>query len=1258
MAYHEKEPRLINFEQDKSKLRKFKMEKAVWAPYTNMARQNMYQTLYHISRVLGLDVTNADEERLLLIPCIVLLKSKGKAEQKVKAMRMIDKHFPFIPPMIERWIELKYGEKDRNGNLFIPNNKKQPTPKLYYEVFEFMLPLLNLMRNYFTHYEFFSDKINKNGELKDAKMCERVGNLAQLLDYALTGARRTVKERFNVKEDNEKTPKDVNNKTSNKKDGPVFIKSDFDFFEQGNRYYDRCLTDKNNMTIIEKGREKTTKVERKGYIYKVTYKKENENFVRMTNMGLYLFLCLFLTKKYAKEFGDKTDFWGTKLPKRPTDKEILIMHETSCVYRMHLPKNRMESNRPDSALALDMLGELKKCPRELFDTLSASDQNRFRVKEKTDDGTVLMLRSHDRFAYHALSYLDTMKKFSSIRFQIDLGNYRYKFYDKDWVDKDLVEESETNEDRVRILQKEMVGYGRLSEIEEERKVRWENLIRLIDKPRADTTDTKPYITDHHASYHIENNHIGLQWNEDGKGILDRKSIFMPDTTLPEWVNDDTKKKDLDNPADKVALCHPPKAWLSVYDLPAVCFLTYLTGSGECAERIIIETTNNYNRLFKDIYDGILVPSDEVIPSDVCKDIVLKRAMAKNYSYVLDKYKIDIADLPGKIQDYLLGVDSISMPHAGEKWGNATLKPKDVKHLEDFLKNHRSGDVSEKRKELAMARLQQMLSSTKDKLERYKSDYKMYASKDNKVGKKSHVDIRQGTLARYLAKDMMLFKEPDADGKVKLTSQNFNILQAELALYRMSFDELHAFFVKCDLLCGSKPHPFLQKVMDRMPHSFYQFYTYYLEEKVNQLEKWIVKSKTGLHFLHPNREKWQTRNEDFFKKLAGKYTTIELPSGIFDDAIVEELHGLEEAWPALKKALSAERKNVSFLINAFMDAIGSGHQQFYDYKRCYKYFCMVKNPVLNRKKQLQERFLTVDNMRDFLEKNADKEKRNQEYLNLLDKQKNEDLRNADRERNYKKKDRKKKSILEAYSESVEAAYDKLNKAYRFYTENEKTIRRQKTQDGLLFLLAKEVLTDLMKLNNTAGYKLSDIGKDSEADILSMQLPFSIKLEIPTNEGLKTVTIKQDDLKLKNYGDFFRFIYDIRIKPLLSQTKIDTIDREELEKELDHYDQNRIPLFELVHDIEKKAQSGLTEEQCHPKDENGKSIKVDFKYLLQFVDLKESDKDMLKTIRNAFCHSTYPEHSSLEIVVEEEKDIPNVAKTLVKDFEHNCNKVRKK
>ncbi len=264
--------------------------------------------------------------------------------------------------------------------------------------------------------------------------------------------------------------------------------------------------------------------------------------------------------------------------------------------------------------------------------------------------------------------------------------------------------------------------------------------------------------------------------------------------------------------------------------------------------------------------------------------------------------------------------------------------------------------------------------------------------------------------------------------------------------------------------------------------------------------------------------------------------------------------------------------------------------------------------------------------------------------------------ADKAKKRNRYDYRKKQVLQQQLEDdAAAAHDKLSRSYKFYTDNERTIRLRKVQDAVLFLMAKDVLTHAMTDADFSAYRLRDIGKDGDRDILSKQLPFAIRLQIPVVEdgveAVREITIRQKDLKLKNYGDFFRFIYDSRIHPLLAQVDAEEIDRATLEKELDNYDRNRIPLFESVHELEARVCRTLDSAQLHPVDEAGKSIRVNFKYLMQFVNIKASNIQLLRNIRNAFCHSTYPEGDKVDVVFAQsgkQRTISTIAHTLVDDF----------
>lgn len=156
------------------------------------------------------------------------------------------------------------------------------------------------------------------------------------------------------------------------------------------------------------------------------------------------------------------------------------------VYCTKLPAAKYDVTTNNVALALDILNELSKCPDELYSLLSPQNQNRFRFLDEMYN-EVFMCRKTDRFANLVMEYIDKNNLFERIRFQVSLGKYRYKFYNKTCID---------GSNQVRSLQKDLNGFGRIDKMNEIRKTQRNNLIRFTDNEEnfapKDTAETTPY----------------------------------------------------------------------------------------------------------------------------------------------------------------------------------------------------------------------------------------------------------------------------------------------------------------------------------------------------------------------------------------------------------------------------------------------------------------------------------------------------------------------------------------------------------------------------------------------------------------------------------------------------------------------------------------------------------------------------------------------------------------------------------------------
>ena len=143
--------------------------KPVFAAYLNMARQNAFETLCHISKLMGIEVDDTEREKENKLWEMKVLKELSseeiKSERKLKLIKLVHSHFPFLKPIID--------VEQRNPNGYIPTEmeeeltdkqvEKEITAKIvyasplkYYAILENMFRLLNALRN-----ECFARK-NKN----------------------------------------------------------------------------------------------------------------------------------------------------------------------------------------------------------------------------------------------------------------------------------------------------------------------------------------------------------------------------------------------------------------------------------------------------------------------------------------------------------------------------------------------------------------------------------------------------------------------------------------------------------------------------------------------------------------------------------------------------------------------------------------------------------------------------------------------------------------------------------------------------------------------------------------------------------------------------------------------------------------------------------------------------------------------------------------------------------------------------------------
>lgn len=1149
--------------------------------YLNMARQNCCIILGHLSQSLGFKASSVRDTRLTSSPILGqngLLSPRKEVSDLIRG-RLLSA-FPMLDPMI-RHRKAVDKEKDDYDKIIITSEDVSVMLKDILEV-------LTYYRDMASHIIFNDDRTGSPEFASKEKM------VAECLNYMMTVSFRVVKDRFSL------------------------TTSDLDFYNR-NRYM--MVNRKPQLNV--------------GFAHSVRTEDH-----RLTLMGLVLLCCQFIEKQYASMFFDALDkhskgarFYGTAdtIPmvnvgtkydrkmkpmytgedaQKQKQKQRMALREAYSIYRVRIPKERLESTRSDMALALDMLNELGKCPEELFDRLSPDDRESF----KNEEG-VLMRRSGDRFPQLALRWLDENKKFDRIRFQVTFGKYRWLFCpDKKCADGIV---------RPRWLQKVLNGFGRIQEVESKRtglESGWDGaeLVRKFEDVVADTEQTEPYITDFRTQYLFNRDKIGISLNEYMPSIGDVHS-------RREWGKHSGV----------------PDFYLSVYDIPAMLFLTWLLGkNSSTVEKLLDNCKKSYVKLFDDLAKG-------------------KWEGEKDVSY----YSVG----EGTVQ-YTL------------KWSDVPMK---IRRKMPLLGGDRDFAVKKSFEVLAKEALTRMLQRTEKQLEKF--DRELASARDpkaNKQGKGGFVDIRSGALANFLVRDIVRLMPVSDNGRNKPTGLNYSIVQKSIATYKPSVGGLDRLVdvLRDARIIGVKDgsHPFLERLLaEKKPSSVLTLYRCYLEYRTAYLKEALKdgnkSSLRSLPFLKSGRQKYAVDQADYARRLAESYRNcpIYLPTGIFTDLLKHQLAKFD----VMKPVLEGEKVNASYLIAQYFEKVELDREQsLYSLGRNYRVFDLLEYSDEPKYWRLNER--SGKAAKYGLAKRNEFWNRLGEYYKGLKKY-------------YKGYEGKKTAVdwkgklrvAEAEhalwnglkDESGEARlrmkdgvfYSRLLSARKDYDDCERALRRLKVQDMVLFLVARETLN----LPKDKVFRLKNLSfAEGTKNILSSTIDeFSVNAVWTEKEGNVRVTrsaaIKENNVVIKNYGRMFRLLYDDRVKTLLphiydpalagiiASDRITVegnkviIDKSLFDDDLMNYDRNRHTLCKIILRFEAAAIKKF-----------GLDGRVDFKTALDSLTsrslLSEEDAKILSAIRNAYNHNKYPAKGS-EVKVNV-ATLPKLTEDLLRIFSDTGNR----
>ena len=459
-------------------------------------------------------------------------------------------------------------------------------------------------------------------------------------------------------------------------------------------------------------------------------------------------------------------------------------------------------------------------------------------------------------------------------------------------------------------------------------------------------------------------------------------------------------------------------------------------------------------------------------------------------------------------------------------------------------------------------------TTKTRIAKYKAATDKKEQTDQKTTR-FRAPVLTGRLAQQLIDDIVWWLPTDSPCRSRLTSEKYNILQASIALLgqrtdpsqqTVTIDDLRQMMEKIGLL-GPDGHPFLSQVFDQPNQSAGFFYHNYLSAEQDHigtlwhdfdhnLDQLISQAHAKLPFVHIDRPKWNVDKSNNLPQLAQEYLThpLQLPLGLFAQPIAQLLRDIAkvkatETWkqltaeidrleqkgqPSTLKLIELYHKNIEEddFQNFYNSAPNAGFQHHYElFKKLYN-----------------EKGLSV-----------------KEVFNLL-----------------RGKDKPKE-----WAEDQTAL---MRKQAKQVEQTEHAIRRCQIEDIVMLYAARNILS--AKNNRTPNgtdtsqpqeFKLKHVQKDDE--LLERTIDFDWVVDI---EG-KQKTIRQQNMKMKDYGKFYKFASDgERLESLLAHLGGNVFQRADIEAEYANYDVSRSQVFRYVYMLESKAYQLLAKRKDNPID----------------------------------------------------------------------------
>lgn len=911
---------------------------------------------------------------------------------------------------------------------------------------------------------------------------------------------------------------------------------------------------------------------------------------KLTNNGLLFFTCLFLERSYAYRFLKRIEGF-----KNETESSFRATLQVFTAYSLTLTDSRLDSEYTQTALLMDMLNELQRCPQELYKNLSDEDKQKFEpsldadaqqniltnsvndlgIEDDDTDAYLANLtslkRNRDRFPYFALRYLEELNLLPNIRFQIAVGKLQTKAYPK------TITQVEVN----RRIINDINLFGKLGDFEGK-----EDATLLGLKPFLKEEDNEFASFDQYAPhYNMEGNRIAFK-------IITNDAIDYTD--------------------------RQPTGFISLNDLPKLVLLAYYNPSE--AEKVIqgfIEN-NEHVILNKKKLDSIKAELS-LLPEKFTRRLVDEKAISGRNGkteYLTKEIEQSLLNMYG-LNDQFLTIDSKELKRK-------VRNPKDWEHLSQIrykaflqqrkeeLQKHLPDGVLVN--QLPTQVINELLNisnidsskSIHKKIKEIKQDCK---NRVNRLAKKEGLPLDEqhlklGELATFLARDIidMII---DEETKQKITSVYYDRLQNRIAYFSQNKKEIIELCKELNIFDKNRGHVFLIAHHINNASGVTDFYTSYLTQKQEWIENNLfIRGKKGGYYLPDNTRipySYRKLNKGLDKNidtwLGNKLKTpVNLPNNLLNEALEKQLS------IKLHKGKIAFNEGDRYSIR-LSKLMNEDCQPFYRLIRKYKEGDLDCRQKVDASKELEKRYgkYVVANEKRIRSVQTQDRVMKLMCQRILEKQASDtiyfDLAN----------------IMPFSEQSI------LNMPYQF---NQKIVR--KGNDNYFVVTAK----------------------DNDQQIEQVQ-----QYEALNDEAERESYGKQKGYQwtVKDYGRFKRFVADKRIPQLSQYFEDKTVSIDMISYQLREYDKHRELIFEKTFfleeaickiDSERVKQLELEARKDGKKDFNNVQFDIYCTWINEKGLLNESESTILREIRNRFSHSQFPNYFD---------HIPKISKEQVELFE---------